>query len=280
MTEKFLLPKRNSSIELLKIIAIIMIVFSHAMAAWPSNEKYPYTIIQQGGQYIDIWAATTDIQTLLIMIMKVCGQLGNVIFVSCSAWFLVESKSLKFEKPINLIIDNFLISLIFVVVFLLCGVSIDKHLLVHSIFPFLFETHWFITCYVFLYVLHPILNIIIDNLEEKRHRSYLIGCFFLYSFIAVLLPGKLYSNDLVGFILIYFIIAYIKRYKTNFVNNNKLLKKIIIITTIISLLCFAGFDLLGLRIHFLRNQMMRFCIFTYPFLLIIGISLLCYFQTK
>ena len=89
--EEKLLGNRNSSIELLKIFAIIMIVFSHAMAAWPAGDKYPYTVIQQGGQYIDIWAATDNIQIIVTMIMKYLGQLGNVIFVSCSAWFLVEA---------------------------------------------------------------------------------------------------------------------------------------------------------------------------------------------
>ena len=271
---------RNSSIELLKIFAIIMIVFSHAMATWPAGEKYPYTVIQQGGQYIDIWVATDNIQIIVIMVMKFLGQLGNVIFVSCSAWFLLESKKLKIEKLANLIVDNFFISLLLLVTFLFSGIKVHKFLLIHSIFPFLFETNWFITCYVFLYALHPILNIIINSLEEAKYKQYLFVSVFMYSCVALVLPGKLYSNDLVGFILIYFIVGYLKKYKTNFVNNKELHIKIIIFTSILSIILFIGFDVLGLRFSLLRNQMMRFCIFTNPLLLLIGVSLLCYFQNK
>ncbi len=279
MIEK-VLKKRNSSIELLKIFAIIMIVFSHAMAAWPAGDEYPYTVIQQGGQYIDIWSATDNIQIIVIMIMKYLGQLGNVIFVSCSAWFLVESKKLKIERIVNLILDNFFISVLFLVVFLFCGIKVHKILLIHSLLPFLFETNWFITCYVFLYALHPILNIIINSLEEAKYKQYLFVSICMYSFIALVLPGKLYSNDLVGFILIYFIVGYLRKYKNDFVNNKELHVKIIAFTSILSIILFLGFDILGLRFSLLRNQMMRFCIFTNPLLIIIGISLLCYFQTK
>lgn len=279
MIEK-VLKKRNSSIELLKIFAIIMIVFSHAMAAWPAGDEYPYTVIQQGGQYIDIWSATDNIQIIVIMIMKYLGQLGNVIFVSCSAWFLVESKKLKIERIVNLILDNFFISVLFLVVFLFCGIKVHKILLIHSLLPFLFETNWFITCYVFLYALHPILNIIINSLEEAKYKQYLFVSICMYSFIALVLPGKLYSNDLVGFILIYFVVGYLRKYKNDFVNNKELHVKIIAFTSILSIILFLGFDILGLRFSLLRNQMMRFCIFTNPLLIIIGISLLCYFQTK
>ena len=73
------MDKRNSGIELLKVIAMAMIVLSHAIPV-------------EAEGVIDLGVATTDMQSNIIRFINCFGNIGNNIFVVCSAWFLLDSK--------------------------------------------------------------------------------------------------------------------------------------------------------------------------------------------
>ena len=83
------MKKRNSSIELLKIIAIILIIIQHSCPVYGNVS---------GGGYINIKYATTNIQQLIISILSCLGEIGNIIFIMCSSWFLLEKKFLNISK--------------------------------------------------------------------------------------------------------------------------------------------------------------------------------------
>lgn len=82
---------RNSSIELLKILAIILIVVSHAAPLYGDNTAI---------SYIDLTKATKDVSEFILIIIRTLGQVGNIIFVMCSAYFLYRFKKCKTEKNI------------------------------------------------------------------------------------------------------------------------------------------------------------------------------------
>ena len=67
---------RSSSVELLKIIAIIFIVISHAM---------PDNVTGSLKEIIDINCATTNVQYFIVALLHNLGQIGNVIFIISSA---------------------------------------------------------------------------------------------------------------------------------------------------------------------------------------------------
>ena len=78
--------KRNSSIELLKLISIILIVLSHAAASAPIATK------NGGGDLVLLNSLKITITNL--------GQIGNCIFFVSSVWFLLESYNVKINKAI------------------------------------------------------------------------------------------------------------------------------------------------------------------------------------
>lgn len=73
--------KRNSNIELLKIFAVILIVFSHAMPVKSGDAAWN----------MDLSAATNSVQRLIIVFMRYGGQVGNALFLIPSVWFLSNS---------------------------------------------------------------------------------------------------------------------------------------------------------------------------------------------
>lgn len=69
---------RASGIEMLKIFAIFFVVISHVVQ----------TLAESEGVYrINLTLATTNLQYLVLSVLRYSGMLGNSIFFVCSAWF-------------------------------------------------------------------------------------------------------------------------------------------------------------------------------------------------
>ena len=83
---------------------------------------------------------------------------------------------------------------------------------IKHITPVIFGFTWFISCYILLYAVHPFLNIVIDKLDNRKLCSLALCLFVMYCCIYFVLrnDGFYYSN-IIGFITIYFITAYVKR---------------------------------------------------------------------
>lgn len=64
--------RRNSSIELLKIIALILIAISHSIPGYGDTES---------STYVDVNMASNDILKIVYIILMSLGQIGNVIFL-------------------------------------------------------------------------------------------------------------------------------------------------------------------------------------------------------
>lgn len=83
--------KRESGIELLKIIAILLIVFSHVLQTLSQKNGY----IDYQDYLIDLSHSTTDPFYLTLSIMRYAGVFGNTLFFVCSAWFLTQVSAVK-----------------------------------------------------------------------------------------------------------------------------------------------------------------------------------------
>ena len=68
--------KRNSGIELLKIIAIILIVISHVVQTLTSENQF----ISYNDYVLDITNATKSFQKMILIYLSHFGVLGNSLF--------------------------------------------------------------------------------------------------------------------------------------------------------------------------------------------------------
>ena len=153
--------ERKSGIELLKIISILLIVISHVSQTVGSGSP------ALGG--LDSNIATTNPQYIILMLFRHFGALGNITFFICSAWFLCEGdKKRNGEKILRIVLDVWIISMVYLLVFILAGEDLSIQDVIKSIFPTTFSNNWYITSYLMLYAIFPYLNWIIKKMSKKE----------------------------------------------------------------------------------------------------------------
>ena len=149
-----LISRRNSSIELLKIVGIILIVISHVVQTLHSNNDY----VIENDYILDISTATTNIQQLILTILRYSGALGNSIFFICSAWFLLDNDTVDKKKILHMLMNVWVISItILIAVYIIRGGNLQIKLIIKQILPTTFENNWYITCYLLFYPLYPLI---------------------------------------------------------------------------------------------------------------------------
>ena len=222
--------QRQSGIELLKIIAIIFILLSHSM---PDGDAGLHS------SAIDINLGM-NLQVFIIQILHNFGQIGNDIFIVCSCWFLIDSVEVRGEKIATLFGDAFFVSVFSLVIFSIIGYRFPTLYFIRQFIPVINGNSWFLPCYILLYAIHPLLNIIISELNKKQLCSFSACLFVMYCCIYFVLhnDGFFYS-EIIGFITIYYITAYVKKYLIWNIRNTKTSSILIIL----SVVCMVGVNI-------------------------------------
>ena len=224
MKEKLTLNQRSSGIELLKIIGICLIVLSHC--------------VQTTEKFVNFQAPTWNEALLLMRFLRFGGNAGNLIFVISSAYFLVDKSKVKPEKALTILFDSQFISIIILgVTFIISriveiSVKFDFRFVYENIFPDFFSKVWFIPAYVILYLSHPFLNLIIDNMNKKEHMRLNLILYFVFG-VTMLVRGAPQYSDLLGFFIIYFYVAYIKKYQKEYADDRKKNIKVFVVMFIV-----------------------------------------------
>lgn len=94
--------------------------------------------------------------------------------------------------------------------FELIGYDIPLHHVIKQFFPLLFKNNWFILCYIFLYVLHPVLNYLINKLSREQLKIVICSMFLMYAVIGQVISNAYYNNDFIGFVFLYLFTALLK----------------------------------------------------------------------
>lgn len=262
---------KQSNINLLKLFAMVLIALNHSMPLYGNKSLI---------SYIPLGIASSNIRLILLNLLRCSGQIGNVIFIICSSWFLVDSNKIKVNKVLYIIFNSFIISILFLIIMLCFGVKLNSSVLLSQFIPIIKGNNWFISCYFVYYIIHPLLNIIVEKLSKKE--LYILNLFFisLYSIIQFLFSGSFYFNNLIGFILIYFIVAYVKKYMSSFQKNKSLNLKLCIIAIILNTLLILGTNYLGLRSSYFASSVLKWNYnLANPFYILFGITLFNLFKS-
>lgn len=265
--------KRNSSIELLKIFAILVIVISHVVQTLGTEGK--------GDFYINLSSATYSHQYLLISMLRYCGILGNTIFFVCSAWFFLDDSRANKKKVFIMLADIWVISIICLVIGSIYLKEIKKSLVLQSLFPTTFSNNWYLTCYIIFYLIHPYLNALIEGMSQKqlfRTAFWVMLLYIIISFTTQITKqlfnaqATFFSSELVLWGVLYFIIAYIKRYAPNLTNNLLLNTILIVVGCIGNCGIILLTNIIGLKYAPLSNSLQIWNRGNNPFILLIAIG--------
>lgn len=261
---------RNSSIELIKVIAIIGIVCSHvSLSIYAGN-----TELSNLPWINDINMASMNIQNWMLAFMKYLGEIGNSIFFVCTAWFLLDNDQFKLRKEISLWFDVWLISLIMLIVFIIAGVAVNPGRIFQSIFPTIFANNWYITCYLLFYPLHGYLNKLIRVIGERELLAICVVSSIIYLGMDMFVCSLFWGNELVWWIVIYLDIAYIKRYQVSLMNSKKFGRASLACGIVGLSFMIVGTEILGSRISVLSDKVLRWDLNCNPFIVLIAIGAL------
>ena len=257
---------RESGIEAMKIIAIILIVISHVAGTALDN---PGT-----GKALDLSHGTDSLQNLLLVVFFHFGRWGNIVFFTCTAWFLLSSDSFDKQKWFFMFFEIWAVSVLILAVsfyFVKDVVSIKD--VIKSLFPTYFNNNWYLTCYLLFYPLHSVLNGIINRMNKTGLFRLSIALFCLYCLLPFV-KGSFFGSKIIYWITMYFVIAYCKKYLQNYLDRGGLN----IVVMAISFLCFIGsvvvMNALCRRYSVFTGQLMHWNADNNPFLFVLSFSML------
>lgn len=189
--------ERNSNIEVLRMIAMIMIVASHAANYINRGEAW----LTGGGSLLSI------------QLLGIGGQLGVTIFVAISSWFLCDANSFSTKKILKLIWSVWSGCVLFCIIDKVFSLKLldGSDLIKELITPF-YSQYWFVTTYIMFALLEPFLRNYIRSLCQEQLKAICIvlcALVFVYNMVFLSNPGY----HLADFICIYVLTCYVKRYR-------------------------------------------------------------------
>ena len=195
--------ERNSNFELMRITSMFMIVIWHFI--FHSN----------------ILAKTSGTLNLIIYFIYIIVSIHVNSFILVSGYFQYNKK-FKPRKIVSLITTTWFYKLIYAIIFSVTGiVTITKTEMLFFIQPFNFnygfgEFYWFINMYIFLYLLSPFINKLIETLSQRQHKTLIIILLIMLSIVPIVTLNSTLNNNgytIASFVMLYIIGAYFGKYK-------------------------------------------------------------------
>lgn len=190
---------RNSNHELLRIIAMYMIVFIHA-------NMYLYNF------------CSGNMGTFFNGVVNGICNIGVSCFILISGYYGIKFDLRKLVKMECMMISYSLLETVLLYVFIpeqLQGAALLEQL-VKSFLPFITRKYWFYSCYVCLFLLSSYIQKLIDSLGQKELKKLLILLLVLFSILPTFFYFEIIPDNgkgLVQMIMVYMIGRYIRLYQ-------------------------------------------------------------------
>lgn len=259
--------KRSSNIELLRIISMLMIVASHAT--------------QHAG--LGDWQIISNpinINLIATYILGSYGQLGVIIFIIISSWFLCDKDGIHVKKAVHLYLQTMLcsVAIFFVVKFFNFEPVGTKEFIKTFLTP-VYGGYWFIRSYLIFYLLVPFLQNYLKKAEEKQVERLFVALTIFIPVLRFFFFVEEFGN--VGdFIYIFIAVYCLKKRPGNFLEKHaKILSAALLVlmwTTMLAMI-FAGH-----RINFPNTKAVLVHIFAYRniFLMILAMCVFYVFKNN
>ncbi|MBQ7576896.1 MAG: acyltransferase [Synergistaceae bacterium] len=258
--------QRNSALELLRIVAMLMIVSCHV------GQMFFYYFSMQFRLPFNI----STINTLWGQFITMGGALGNDIFILISGYFLAKSHEAKPMRLLNLWLRIFFYSVTFFLIFTISGLEpFSIKTMLQCILPVVKNQWWFMTAYFVIYIFHPYINIFLRAMSHDEYKKFLITLVLCWCIIPTVFKSY-YQERFVTLVCLYFIAGYIRLWADDFGS-----KKFIWLgfgSIAINYLSIVTFDLLGVKIPYFVGQTYFLCGMMGPFTVFGTVSLLIGFK--
>lgn len=203
--------KRQSNFELLRIIAMGMVIVLHYL----SKGEVALKLSADGSVVNHIWNLIRDFAMVAVN-----------IYVLISGYFLVDAKW-HISKVIVMICQVLFYSVSVPLIMLACGlvdeISLGDWLSI--LLPIQYEHYWFATAYVGMYIFAPLLAAGIRKLSQKELGMIIVValCYFAVpkSIMPYEIPTDYYGYSFGWFMVLFMIAGYVKLYGIKLFDTKK-----------------------------------------------------------
>lgn len=195
---------RNSSFELLRLLAMYMIILHHYVV----HNPFP------------VYDEPASVSQFIYTCFLPLGKIGVDIFFGISAWFLCQNRNLSPRKSLKRIwvLER---QMLFYSVLLMLGFvlfdrkGISRSQIVYSVFPLISNLWWYPTNYALFLLFYPFVTVGLRKMGQRMHGYLAVILLVVWGLIYGLTPNDyvgFLASTFVSFIYQYLLISYYRWY--------------------------------------------------------------------
>lgn len=196
--------ERNINMEMLRVVAMFLIVVGHYMWMAVKNVMDP--------SILNVKSLMGGINYVTMDLLFLMASIGVDCFVMITGYFMIDNTEMRWRG----VLKTWVQTLFYAVVIFAIGVvafgqpTTTEHVLA-AFFPIHQETYWFATHYIGLLFLAPFLARLASLLTQRQYQ-WLLCVTFVFSF--TYFYGTVYMRDMHMelFVFIFFVAGYIRKY--------------------------------------------------------------------
>ncbi len=204
---------RMMNLELLRCIAMMMVVVLHYLGK--GNLLGDLTVSNMGTVGTTAW-----------FLESICIVAVNV-YMLISGYFLSDS-SFKLSRLLSLLLQVLTYSVIVGLIAAFTGLvparELTTYYFVQLLFPVSMGHYWFMTAYVFMYLLLPFIDSGVKSFSKKQFQLALFMLLFVFCMMKSILPLRLDMDamgyDCLWYLCVFLTAAYIRRFGITFLQKN------------------------------------------------------------
>ena len=203
--------KRMVNIEVLRLLAMMMVVSLHYLAKGELLEKLTGPLSAKGH---------------LAWLLESFSIAAVDVYVLISGYFLVET-GFRCRRVISLVLQVMFYTCLLPVVLILTGIlpvgEITFYNILQCIFPTNMLHYWFVSAYVLMFLFTPVLNAAVHGMKKRQLQTAIVILLIMESLSKTVIPVRLELDNLgydaYWFMVVYLIAAYIRLYGIPFLEK-------------------------------------------------------------
>lgn len=197
--------ERNSNLELFRIILMLAIIAHH--------------YVVNSGLMLDV-SKTFCGNSIFLVLFGAWGKTGINCFLLITGYFMCTSQ-ITLKKFLKLLLEVEFYHFLFSFIFLFSGYE-PFHLtaFLKSLLPITNVADGFVSCFLLFFLCIPFLNILIRNMDHRRHLLLLLLLLFIYTVLPSL-KFPISMNYVTWFSVVYLLASYIRLYPVSLFSNTR-----------------------------------------------------------
>ncbi|MGF7002006.1 hypothetical protein M2149_000376 [Lachnospiraceae bacterium PFB1-21] len=212
---------RESSIELFRVLSMIIIVAHHYVV----NSGLMESINMQ---------ARLELRDYFLLVFGWGGKTGINCFVLITGFFMCKS-TITWKKWLKLLGEVEFYKIIIFFCFCIAGFeAFSLTTFVKAIFPFFSIADGFTSCFLLFYLFIPFLNKLVNAITEREHFSLMVLLLTIYTILPSFVKTHVTFNYITWFCVIYILASYIRLYPKKIFENRRLWGIFLLVSLVLS----------------------------------------------